>query len=103
MRRINLPNADIIKNYRSGMTAKQIANKYGVSKYTILRRLESCHSPRRSNSEANRFYSLNPSFFEKIDTEQKAYWLGFLLADGNIAYNGRNKVGRALRLSLIHI
>ncbi len=26
----------------------------------------------------------NQKFFEKIDTEEKAYWLGFLFADGNV-------------------
>lgn len=26
----------------------------------------------------------NQNFFEKIDTEEKAYWLGFLFADGNV-------------------
>lgn len=26
-------------------------------------------------------YSYNKNFFEKIDNERKAYWLGFLYAD----------------------
>jgi hypothetical protein len=29
-------------------------------------------------------YKLNHNFFSKIDTEEKAYWLGFLFADGNV-------------------
>lgn len=28
---------------------------------------------------------INENFFEKIDTEEKAYWLGFLYADGNVS------------------
>lgn len=32
----------------------------------------------------NRKYNVNDLFFENIDNENKAYWLGFLLADGNI-------------------
>ena len=29
-------------------------------------------------------YSLNENFFQEINTEEKAYWLGFLMADGCI-------------------
>lgn len=29
-------------------------------------------------------YEYNKNFFENIDTEEKAYWLGFIAADGNI-------------------
>lgn len=32
----------------------------------------------------NRKYNVNDVYFNKIDTEEKAYWLGFLLADGCI-------------------
>lgn len=31
-----------------------------------------------------RKYDLNENYFEKIDSEKKAYWLGFILADGYI-------------------
>lgn len=36
-------------------------------------------------------YTLDDSYFEKIDTERKAYWLGFLYADGCVVYNKINK------------
>jgi len=29
----------------------------------------------------------NHNFFETIDTEEKAYWLGFIAADGGLASN----------------
>jgi hypothetical protein len=32
-------------------------------------------------------YSVDESFFERIDSEPKAYWLGFLSADGTIGNN----------------
>lgn len=36
-------------------------------------------------------YSYNENFFEKIDNEIKAYWLGFLYADGGITVGKRSK------------
>ena len=31
-----------------------------------------------------RKYTINQNYFEIIDTEEKAYWLGFLYADGSV-------------------
>ena len=45
-------------------------------------------------SRAHRKYNLDESFFEKIDSEEKAYWLGFLSGDGAITD------GNKVRLSL---
>lgn len=33
---------------------------------------------------ARRTYKINDNFFETIDTQKKAYWLGFFLADGTM-------------------
>ena len=38
----------------------------------------------RSLSDSHKVYYLNENYFEKIDTEEKAYWLGFIYADGYI-------------------
>ena len=38
-------------------------------------------------SLAHRKYNLKESFFRKINTEKKAYWLGFLSGDGGITEN----------------
>src|ERR1017187_1578271 len=37
-------------------------------------------------------YTKNINIFENIDTEEKAYWLGMIMADGSICCN-QNKVG----------
>jgi len=34
-----------------------------------------------------RKYSLNENYFETIDTQDKAYWLGFLMGDGSVSNN----------------
>lgn len=45
-----------------------------------------------------RRYTINENIFENIDNEEKAYWLGFILADGSIQIR---KSGQAiLKLSL---
>ena len=37
-------------------------------------------------------YKYNVQYFEKIDTEAKAYWFGFIMADGCIRLNGKTPV-----------
>lgn len=32
-------------------------------------------------------YKINENYFEKIDSENKAYWIGFISADGNVYKN----------------
>lgn len=45
---------------------------------------------------ARRTYTLNENFFDKIDCEEKAYFLGFLYADGWV-----DKKGYQISISLI--
>ena len=47
-------------------------------------------------------YNLNNKFFESIDCELKAYWLGFLFADGCIleSFNKYTGALKAMRLQL---
>lgn len=46
---------------------------------------------------SKRKYELNEHFFDIIDTEEKAYWLGFMTADG---YNHEKRHEIKLRLSI---
>lgn len=46
-------------------------------------------------SKAYRKYNFNEHIFDNIDSSEKAYWLGFLMADG---YNHESKYYVALRL-----
>jgi len=75
--------AKIIELYQGGLSSLKIAKKMGLSlgavTYTIT------HAGiARSNKQNSRKYSINHSFFKEIDTEEKAYWLGFIYADGYI-------------------
>lgn len=45
-------------------------------------------------------YTYNESYFEKIDSHEKAYWLGFLYADGCITRFYRNEKLKSMSLEL---
>lgn len=70
----------MIQDYNiNHISTRQLGTKYGVSKTVIARVLK------ENNIElnhTNRKYYGNYDIFETIDTKEKAYWLGFLAADG---------------------
>ena len=45
-------------------------------------------------------YEYNKDYFGKIDTSDKAYWLGFLYADGSINRYYKNEKLRSMTLEL---
>jgi hypothetical protein len=68
-----------------------IAQKMGCSISKVQKYLER-EGLTRSNLDSKRLLSKltqhNSTFFDNIDTEEKAYWLGFFYADGYLAKNG---------------
>lgn len=74
-----LDRPSLILDYQNGMTSRAVASKHHCSMQTVLRELRRQKIDRRE--ALHREYKLNESFFERIDTEAKAYWLGFLTAD----------------------
>lgn len=51
-------------------------------------------------SNPSKTYVQNEAFFEVINTEEKAYWLGFLYADGYVGEKLRNNKVKSMSLSL---
>lgn len=49
--------------------------------------------------QRNRMHNLNENFFEVIDTEEKAYWLGFIMADGCVTRTTNTTNNKPNRLS----
>ena len=66
------------------LSLQKIADKFGVSRHTIKRVIQEHNGKIRTTKETSRKYTNDDNFFEKIDTEEKAYWLGFIAADGYI-------------------
>lgn len=54
----------------------------------------------QSSTMINRIHNLDISYFNEINTPEKAYWLGFIWADGNISKSSERSSGmNRLRLS----
>lgn len=81
--------AEIIRLYKSGKSCAKVARIVGLrSHVSVLNTLKRCGISRRNRHDCMlgtcnaRKHSLNESFFQIIDTEEKAYHLGLLYADG---------------------
>lgn len=93
----------ILKDYNTGdYKLKELSLKYGIKYDTIsinIRKLGAITNPH------GKIY-MNSNIFEKIDNEEKAYWLGFIYADGTVYKTGKNYYRFELGLAekdLMHI
>ena len=75
---------DIKNLYEGGTSTAKIAEKYNSNGESVRLILKKMGVKVRSRKEACSKYDLDESFFDKIDNEVKAYWLGFLTADGGV-------------------
>lgn len=87
-----------IKEYVNGKTAFEVSKKYRIHiKPELLKR----GIPIKTNKQYRKQFSVNKNYFETIDSEEKAYWLGFIYADG---YISENILGIAIStVDLIHL
>lgn len=93
-------NIKIIKEkYLEGETIEEITDKYFKDKYCsgeinmVLRKLG---ITRPNGTQAK----INHDYFENIDSEHKAYWLGFIYADGSITKKAYEKGSYTYRLRM---
>ncbi len=69
--------------YAAGETSVSLAHKLGVSAPAICMWLRKRNIERRNRSDAATRHTLNEQAFDTI-TDESAYWIGFLMADGSI-------------------
>lgn len=72
---------EIKKMVDNGTPHEEIASFFDISIESLERRIlnNKWHRSQRKNQ-----YTFNENYFDNIDNEHKAYWLGFLMADGYI-------------------
>lgn len=104
---IKASDEELINMYNSGMSLMEIATVVSGSKgaMEVRKRLQelgvdTCYKNnifkyKEKMSQVFHQYSLDEHVFDNIDSEEKAYWLGFLMADG---YNHESKTAICLRL-----
>ena len=88
---------NICSLYESGTSSMKIAIQYNCSYPTITKLLKQNNVSIRQPTDRKRTHKLvNENYFDEIDTEEKAYVLGFFYAD---AYNGTDGYQIALNLA----
>lgn len=84
---------EIIELHRQGLIPIRIAESLNCSSSNITRRLKKAgitpirdYTSRKMPSRLNR-HKVNEAFFDYIDTEAKAYFLGLMFSDGSVSRN----------------
>ena len=78
-------------NYCSNLkTLDELSQTLKVDKGVLKRIIAEKHWVKCNNNKINKRIISN--YFETIDTEEKAYWLGFLLTDGSVDNKNRIRV-----------
>lgn len=87
------------KYYNEKLSMESIGKLLGTSASTISKIMKQNNFKARTDREQALKYVCNEHYFDSIDTEEKAYWLGFMYADGFIQNKrkyGNYKVGLSL-------
>lgn len=84
---------EIIKLFEQGLPPIQIAEKLNCGTSNVTKRLKRAginfirdYTTRRMPSRLNR-HKVDETFFDYIDTESKAYFLGLMFSDGSVSKN----------------
>ena len=91
---------DICYKYlKENWTIKLLTEKYALSRFVIKKILQENQIPIKRHTKRNRLF-MKEDYFEKIDTEAKAYFLGLLFTDGNV-FIGKKEINQiALELTV---
>lgn len=79
----------IVSEYLSGKPSTQVALENDLSWKTVILAVRKSGGKVRTSGESKTKYFFNHQFFKKIDSAEKAYFLGLMLADG---YVGKKEI-----------
>ena len=71
-----------LEYHKAGNKMKDTCNKFGITQSGLNKFMQKRSITYYSNKGRKNFF--DKDFFKKIDTQEKAYWFGFLYADGSI-------------------
>jgi DNA-binding transcriptional regulator WhiA len=84
---------EAVQHYNDGLKCKQIATKMDLDRRTVGKWLkEEGFTYSRCNKAA-----IDSSVFDNIDSSEKAYWLGFIFADGYVSKDNNFELSLALK------
>ena len=83
----------IISEYKKGKTLSALGREFGVS-YSTIRNLLKRKGIKTEGNKHN--FPRDEFYFNNIDSKEKAYWLGFLYADGCVHSNS-NEISITLK------
>lgn len=89
--------SEIVSLYVGGFSTYDIAEKFNVCRSTIENILRTRKIPIRGS----RKYSFDQNYFKDIDCEEKAYWLGFITADGCLSADRKSGYSVTVELSVV--
>lgn len=69
-----------------GLTVKEIADEHKIDERTVSRILKK-FGHKVCAYHPSPIYTCNESYFENIEDHEKAYWLGFIYADGCVVFD----------------
>ena len=81
---------NIVEMYQNNVSLREIERRTSHGRPAITKMLETL-GVKTTSGNHYRYNFFNFDFFEKIDNELSAYWLGFMYADGCV--EKQNKYG----------
>ncbi len=90
--------AEMILLYQNGISTPKIGMKFGVTDNTVSKILKQEGIILRPNHPISCIQNLD--YFHKIDSEDKAYFLGLIISDGSVIHHGGNKWSLRIELDI---